>query len=141
LPVTRSSKRAPMAMSRSAFWNAVTAGTLPCIPGMPRCSWCESGKAPRAMSVVTTGMFVSLGQAQQLLLRFRADDAAADVEHRTLGFGDQPCGLADLLGVRFEDRTVAGQHGLIGPHERCHARLRVLRDVDEDGAGRPVVAM
>ena len=29
-----------------------------------------------------------------------ADDAAADVEHRPLGLGDQPGGLADLLAVR-----------------------------------------
>ena len=58
-PVTRSSKRAPRATRRSAFCSAVTAVTLPCMPGMPRfCGWL-SGKAPRAISVVTTGAPVS----------------------------------------------------------------------------------
>ena len=36
-PVTRSSKRVPSAISRSAFCSAVTADTDPCMPGMPRC--------------------------------------------------------------------------------------------------------
>ena len=58
-PVTRSSKRAPRVMSRSAFCSAVTAATVPCMPGMPRCSGWLSGTAPRAMSVVTTGIPVS----------------------------------------------------------------------------------
>ena len=38
---------------------AATAATEPCMPGMPRCCGCESGNAPRAISVVTTGMPVS----------------------------------------------------------------------------------
>ncbi len=59
LPVTRSSKRVPSAMSRSDFCSAVTAETDPCMPGMPRCCRWLSGKAPRAISVVTTGMPVS----------------------------------------------------------------------------------
>ena len=54
-PVTRSSKRAPMVISRSAFCSAATAETLPCMPGMPMCSSWSSGNAPRAMRVVTTG--------------------------------------------------------------------------------------
>ncbi len=58
-PVTRSSKRAPSVMSRSLFCSAPTAATVPCMPGMPRCSGWLSGKAPRAISVVTTGMPVS----------------------------------------------------------------------------------
>ena len=37
-PVTRSSKRVPIAISRSAICSAATAGTEPCIPGMPRLS-------------------------------------------------------------------------------------------------------
>ena len=45
LPVTRSSKRAPSAISRSAFCRAVTAVALPCIPGMPRHNGWSSGKA------------------------------------------------------------------------------------------------
>ena len=59
LPVTRSSKRAPSVMSRSAFWSAVTAVAFPCMPGIPRHSGWSSGNAPRAMSVVTTWMSVS----------------------------------------------------------------------------------
>ena len=59
LPVTRSSKRAPRVMSRSLFCSAVTAVTVPCMPGMPRCCGWLSGNAPRAISVVTTGMPVS----------------------------------------------------------------------------------
>ncbi len=54
-PVTRSSKRAPSETSRSDSCSARTAGTVPCIPGMPSCCGWESGNAPRAMSVVTTG--------------------------------------------------------------------------------------
>ena len=55
LPVTRSSKRAPRAMIRSLSCRLSTAGTEPCMPGMPRCCGCESGNAPRAISVVMTG--------------------------------------------------------------------------------------
>ena len=58
-PVTRSSNRAPSAISRSARCMAATAATEPCMPGMPRCWRCESGNAPLAISVVTTGMPVS----------------------------------------------------------------------------------
>ena len=54
-PVTRSSNRAPKVIKRSAFCNAVTAATVPCIPGIPMCNGCESGNAPRAIKVVTTG--------------------------------------------------------------------------------------
>ncbi len=55
LPVTRSSNRAPRLMIRSAFCSEVTAATVPCMPGMPRWAGCESGSAPRAIRVVTTG--------------------------------------------------------------------------------------
>ena len=58
-PVTRSSNRAPSEISRSDFCSAATAATVPCMPGMPRLSSWESGKAPRAISVVTTGICVS----------------------------------------------------------------------------------
>jgi len=62
-PVTRSSKRAPSEIKRSLFWMAVTAVYMPCIPGMPRCCSCESGNAPRAINVVTTGMPVRSAKA------------------------------------------------------------------------------
>ena len=66
LPVTRSSNLAPSAMSRSARCSAPTAATVPCMPGMPRCSGWLSGNAPRAISVVTTGRAGQLGQLEQL---------------------------------------------------------------------------
>ncbi len=59
LPVTRSSNRAPRLIIRSLRCSPATAATVPCIPGMPRCWGWLSGKAPRAISVVTTGMPVS----------------------------------------------------------------------------------
>ena len=59
LPVTRSSKRAPRLMIRSERWSPATAATVPCMPGMPRCCGWLSGKAPRAIKVVSTGMPVS----------------------------------------------------------------------------------
>src|SRR5699024_11994616 len=76
-----------------------------------------------------------LGQPQKLLLRLRADDPTADVEHRALRFGDHPRRLADLLGMGLEDRTVAGQRRLIRPDERNGPSQRVLRNVDENGYG------
>ena len=63
-PVTRSSKRVPSAISRSEDCSAPTAATVPCMPGMPRfCGWL-SGRAPRAISVVTTGMPVRSARAR-----------------------------------------------------------------------------
>ena len=59
MPVTRSSNRAPRVISRSDCCRAVTADTVPCMPGMPTCCGCESGKTPRAIRVVTTGAPVS----------------------------------------------------------------------------------
>ena len=38
---------------------AATAATVPCMPGIPTCCGWLSGKAPRAISVVTTGMPVN----------------------------------------------------------------------------------
>ena len=48
-----------------------------------------------------------LGERQQLGRRLRADDAAADVQHRLLGLGQQLRGGLDLLAVRLGDRAVA----------------------------------
>ena len=58
-PVTRSSKRAPTAIRRSARCRAATADTVPCIPGIPKNCGCVDGNAPKAMRVVTTGIPVS----------------------------------------------------------------------------------
>ena len=68
LPVTRSSKRAPRLTIRSAFCRAVTAATVPCMPGMPRLFGWLSGSAPRAISVVTTGAPVSSVRARSSAL-------------------------------------------------------------------------
>jgi hypothetical protein len=67
LPVTRSSKRAPRLMIRSERCSPATAATVPCMPGMPRCWTWESGNAPRAISVVTTGMPVYSASARSSL--------------------------------------------------------------------------
>ena len=119
---------------RSAFCSAVTAATVPCMPGMPRCCGWLSGNAPRAISVVTTGMPVSSASARSSALAPRPDHAAADVEHRPRGLGDQPGGLADLLAVRPGHRAVAGQVELGRPGERGLRLQRVLGDVDEHRA-------
>ncbi len=55
LPVTRSSKRAPRVMIRSARWREPTAATVPCMPGIPRLSWWSVGSTSRAVSVVVNG--------------------------------------------------------------------------------------
>ena len=71
------------------------------MPGMPRCCGWLSGNAPRAISVVTTGMPVSSAS-----VRSSARGAGADRRRRrrrapgARDSSDQPGGLADLLGVR-----------------------------------------
>ncbi len=135
LPVTRSSKRAPSEISRSLFCSAPTAATEPCMPGMPRCSSCESGNAPRAISVVTTGIWVISASTLSSAACLGLDDAAADVQDRTLGLGDQARGLADLLAVRSRRRAVAGQRELARPAVGRLRLQRVLGDVDEDRSG------
>ena len=69
------------------------------MPGMPTCCGCESGNTPRAISVVATGAPTSSASSRSSCGRVGLDHAAADVEHRALGRGDQLGGLADLLGV------------------------------------------
>ena len=63
LPVTRSSKRAPTVISRSERCSAQLANFEPCMPGICSESGCESGNAPFAISVVTTGICVSSASA------------------------------------------------------------------------------
>ena len=65
-PVTRSSKRAPQAISRSQRFIAQLAAFEPCMPGRPTHSGCESGKAPFACSVVTTGICAASATADQV---------------------------------------------------------------------------
>ncbi len=59
LPVTRSSKRAPMATSRSQRCTAPVAAMVPCMPSMPSTFGSESGTMPRAGRVVTIGASVT----------------------------------------------------------------------------------
>ena len=62
------------------------------------------------------------------------DDAAADVQHRAAGLGDQPGGLAHLLAVRAGHRPVAGQVDPLRPAEVRHGLQGVLADVDQHRA-------
>lgn len=64
LPVTRSSKRRPMARITSAWWMARLAATVPCIPGIPSHKGWFPGKAPRPMRVVITGSPVFSAKAR-----------------------------------------------------------------------------
>ena len=107
--MTRSSKRAPRVMSRSDFCIAATAGTVPCMPGMPRFWGSESGNAPIAFRVVTTGAPMSLASLLELFGSTCADQATADVEDGALGFGDELSCFVDLLGVTAGDGGVAAQ--------------------------------
>ena len=56
LPVTRSEKRAPTAMSRSHSVTAMFAYLEPCMPTGPRFNGFEQRMAPLPMSEVTTGI-------------------------------------------------------------------------------------
>ena len=55
LPVTRSSKRAPMATMTSQSCMALLASKLPCMPSMPSHFSSEAGKAPSPIRVEVTG--------------------------------------------------------------------------------------
>ena len=83
-----------------------------------------------------------LGQRAQLGGGAGADRAAADVEHRAARLQHQPGRLADLLGVRPGDGSVAGQVQLGRPLERRHAPAApTWRRPRRTGPGRPVEAM
>ena len=64
-------------MMRSACWMARLTCTSPCIPGMPRCSGCDSGNALMPSRVVMTGDAGALGQRAQLVVGVAQDDAVA----------------------------------------------------------------
>ena len=55
LPVTRSSKRAPIATSTSQVFMAMFDHFVPCMPGQPKKSGWVSGNAPLPIRVVITG--------------------------------------------------------------------------------------
>ena len=56
LPVTRSSKRIPAAIRRSASWIAWLTHASPCMPIMPKLSACDAGRQPIPSSVIATGI-------------------------------------------------------------------------------------
>ena len=55
LPVTRSSKRAPMLIIRSQSCIAWLDSNMPCMPTMPSDSGSDAGKAPRPIRVCVQG--------------------------------------------------------------------------------------
>ena len=57
LPVTRSSKRAPTAISRSQWETAIFASKVPCIPSMPTKCSSSCGMPPSPIRVLVTGAF------------------------------------------------------------------------------------
>ena len=79
LPVTRSSNRAPSVISRSDFCRAVTAATVPCMPGMPRCWWCAVREGAAGHQRRHDRDAGQLGELVQLGGGVRLQDAAADV--------------------------------------------------------------
>lgn len=63
-PVTRSSKRAPIATMTSQSCMALLLSKLPCMPTMPSHAGSEAGKAPRPIRVEVTGAPVSLASSR-----------------------------------------------------------------------------
>ena len=72
LPVTRSEKRAPAAMMRSHSVMAMLANFEPCMPTGPRFIGCDAGNAPLPMSVVTTGICMSVESFTSSSVAFEA---------------------------------------------------------------------
>ena len=99
-PVTRSSKRAPMATITSQSCMALLASNEPCMPTMPSHCGSDAGKAPRPIRVEVTGAPVSAASSRSssAALRARVDDPAAGVEDRPAGLGDHGHGLGDPAG-------------------------------------------
>ena len=113
---------------------------MPCMPGMPSASGCESGNAPRAISVVVTGAWTSLGQLAQGLVRVRLDHAAADVEHRPPGL--RAAGRPPPRSARRRAARASGSRAgpCTGGQDQVDRGLQdVLGQVDQDRA-RPAGA-
>ena len=114
------------------------------MPGMPRCCSCESGNAPRAISVVTTGIRVRSAKRQQLRGGARLEGAATDVEHRALGPADQRHRAGDGVLVERRPRvdSPAGRtpRSVDGYHQSIIDWVTSLGTSISTGPGRPVVA-
>ena len=135
LPVTRSSKRMPRAMSRSACWTASFTHASPCMPIMPRFSGCEPGKAPMPSSVIATGIVVRSANAFRRSSAAPSDHAVPGEDDGAGRAVDQVEGVADVARARPVVGPVAGRLGLRGgPVEEARALLGVLRDVDQHRA-------
>ena len=135
-PVTRSSNRAPRVMSRSDFCSAVTAATVPCMPGIPRWSGWLSGHGAAGHQGGDhrgSGSARRSGAARSLAPERMTPPPTYSTGRRACA--DQPGRLADLLAVRPGDRAVAGQVDLRRPREGRRGLQRVLADVDQDRAG------
>ena len=139
-PVTRSSKRAPNATIRSDRCSAVTAATLPCIPGIEVAPVAVRERAAGGERR-HDGDAGQLDQPAQLCPCARSDHPATDVEHRATGVDDQPSRLLTCL----ECGRVVGRYPgrLISPGQAkvvcaCKASLATST---RTGPGRPVPAM
>jgi hypothetical protein len=90
---------------------------------------------------IDSGSVGELGELAEFGGGVRGNDAAAGIDEGPLGFLYELGGAADLAGVTFGEDLVAGQvdggDGLV-----VALRLEtILRDIDEDGPGRPVMAI
>ena len=75
------------------------------------------------------------GKLAQFLAGVGADDAAAAVEHRALGFFDQPDDFVQRHIVGFFVRMVAAQVNFPGKHRLRALLLHILWNVNDHGAG------
>ena len=103
----------------------------PCMPGQPKWSSCDSGKALFPISVVITGSRPALGQRQELVTGVGVQRAAADVQDGLLGLGDRPRGLADLEWMHLRGWLPARQVDGLRVDEVQLVLLHVARHVDE----------
>ncbi len=141
LPVTRSSNRSPTPRIRSACWIARLTCTSPCMPGMPRCSGCDSGKPLMPSSVVITGMPVRSARRAQLLVGAGQDDAVAGHDERPLGLRDEPSASASAVGATADGGTTVRRSGCAScrrpPVPSAHVRLRLLHVLGDVHQHRP----
>ena len=136
LPVTRSSKRAPTATSRSALFIAQFDHFGPCIPGQPKKSSWVSGNAPFAISVVTTGRRPASASSRSSSQSPRAlSDAAADVEHGLLRGGDR-AGRRARSGAGARGAAASSRAGRPRPGTRTRARPPGCRAARRRAPGR-----
>ena len=120
-PVTRSSNRAPRQTITSQSCMAWLASKAPCMPTMPS----QAGSRRRKGAQAHQGRgHRRAGEGRELAqqgagLWAGVDDAAAGIDQRPLGLGDQLHGLVDAVRValsRAADRRAAA--GLPGPRRR-----------------------